>query len=183
MNVPAGECLASVESCKQRLHFAPDSPFFTPHKLNTSVKFKTRNVNKRQSLFCFSFRLLCVYRFTDRVSGTADPINWETGMSCAINVQSLKNTKLDRKLKFHRNVGSSAAVTYIAVAGSGAAPSRSLSRCEHNSLGCACRVKAGFMCAKYYTQCSSRYDVFPVHLHAVPGVSSYKMYGIRLPCN
>lgn len=96
-------------------------------------------------------------------------------MSCAINVQSLKNTNLDRKLKFHRNAGSSDAVTYNAVckllsAGSGAAPSPSVSSSEHNSLECACRVKAGFMCAKYCTQCASRCDVFPVHLHAVPGV-------------
>ena len=64
-NVPAVECLASVEWCKQRLHFAPDSPFFTPHKLKTSMKFKTRNVNKRQSLFLFFLSLavcLSVYR-------------------------------------------------------------------------------------------------------------------------
>jgi hypothetical protein len=46
---------------------------------------------------------------------------------------------------------------------------------EHNSPECAYRVKAGFIYAKYCIQCLSRCDVFPVHLHAVPGVSSYKM--------
>ena len=46
---------------------------------------------------------------------------------------------------------------------------------ERNPLGCACRVKAGFVCANYCKQCASRCDVFPVRLHAVPGESSCKM--------